>query len=52
MKSKIGEEKCYNIFSESDDIGEEEMGQICDAIRQEGIKKGEENIIVSLLKKG
>ena len=28
------------------------MGQICDAIRQEGIKKGEDNIIVSMLKKG
>ena len=43
MKSKIGEEKCYNIFSESDDIGEENMGQICDAIRQEEIKSGESN---------
>ena len=43
MKSKIGEEKCYNIFSESDEIGEENMGQICDAIRQEGIKIGESN---------
>ena len=41
MKSKIGEEKCYNIFSESDEIGEENMGQICDSIRQEGIKIGE-----------
>ena len=64
MKSKIGEEKCYNIFSESDEIGEENMGQVCEMIEKmgydkgvkigetNGIKKGEDNIIVSMLKKG
>ena len=56
MKSKIGEEKCYNIFSESDEIGEENMGQVCEMIEKmgydKGVKIGEDNIIVSMLKKG
>ena len=40
IKSKIGEEKCYNIFVENEEGGEDKMGEQCERLRQEGIVIG------------
>ena len=52
MKSKTGEQKCYNIFVENEEGGEDKMGQQCEQLRQEGFNKTALEYIISMLEEG